>query len=68
MNAEAERLDYRIAIMRSGRYQYQVAGQAGLSEHQLSMFLRGRLNLKPEQVSRLQDVLGMREVADAVSA
>jgi hypothetical protein len=60
-----ERLPYRLAILYSGRHQYQVAQDAGLSEHQLSMFLHGRLNLKSDQLTRLQAALGMRGAVDA---
>jgi hypothetical protein len=59
-----ERLPYRLAILYSGRHQYQIAQDAGLSEHQLSMFLHGRLNLKPDQLARLQASLGMRADVD----
>jgi hypothetical protein len=59
-----ERLPYRIAIMRSGRFQYQLALEAGISETQLSLFLHGRGDLKPDQLARLETVLGMRADVD----
>jgi hypothetical protein len=61
---EGERIDYKIAILRRGCFQYQIAAAAGLTEYRLSMFLRGRGNLKPDQLARLQAVLGLEEGAD----
>ena len=55
------RLDYKLAILRSGRYQFQVAHEAGLSEGRLSRFIRGREQLRPEEELRLRTVLGLTE-------
>ena len=43
------RLDYKLAILKSGRYQFEVAHASGLSEGRLSRFIRGREHLRPEE-------------------
>jgi hypothetical protein len=55
------RLDFKIAIIRSGQRQYEIAHQSGLSEGRLSRFLRGREQLRPEEELRLRTVLGLWE-------
>jgi hypothetical protein len=53
------RLDYKIAIIKSGRHQFEVAHESGLSEGRLSRFIRGREQLRPEEEQRLRTVLGL---------
>ena len=53
------RLDYKLAILKSGRYQFEIAHEAGLSEGRLSRFIRGRELLRPEEEQRLRIVLGL---------
>jgi hypothetical protein len=53
------RLDYKLAIVMSGRYQFEIARECGLSEGRLSRFLRGRERLRPEEEQRLRTVLGV---------
>jgi hypothetical protein len=53
------RLDYKLAILKSGRYQFQIAHDSGLSEGRLSRFIRGREQLRPEEEQRLRTVLGL---------
>jgi plasmid maintenance system antidote protein VapI len=62
--SEGDRLDYKLALVRLGLRQYQVAMAAGLHESKLSAFLTGRVQLKPDQLERLKSVLGLEEVAD----
>jgi hypothetical protein len=63
---EAMRLDYKLAILKSGRYQFEIAHDSGLSEGRLSRFIRGREQLRPEEEQRLRTVLGLvTEVAEA---
>ena len=65
------RLDYKLAILKSGRYQFEVAHASGLSEGRLSRFIRGREHLRPEEELRLRTVLGLGagvEDAEAVHA
>jgi hypothetical protein len=53
------RLDVKIAIIKSGRRQYEIAHESGLSEGRLSRFIRGREHLRPEEEQRLRAVLGL---------
>jgi hypothetical protein len=56
---EVMRLDYKLAILKSGRYQFEIAHESGLSEGRLSRFIRGREQLRPEEEQRLRTVLGL---------
>jgi hypothetical protein len=58
---DAMRLDYKVAILKSGRYQFEIAHESGLSEGRLSRFIRGREQLRPEEELRLRTVLGLTE-------
>lgn len=63
------RLDYKLAILKSGRYQFEIAHASGLSEGRLSRFIRGREQLRPEEEHRLRAVLGLAaEVEEAAYA
>jgi hypothetical protein len=53
------RFDYKLAILKSGRYQFEIAHESGLSEGRLSRFIRGREQLRPEEELRLRAVLGL---------
>jgi hypothetical protein len=61
---EGDRVEYKIAILKLGCHQYQVAMAAGLHESKLSAFLSGRTGLNRAQLEKLQQVLGLEEVAD----
>ena len=54
-----DRIDYRLAIVRSGLFQYRVAAQLGVTEFRLSAFLNGRGTLRPDELTRLREILGM---------
>jgi hypothetical protein len=56
-------LDIKIAIIRSGRHEYEIARTLGVSENALSKFIRGHGNLRPEQVDKLFELLGLRKAA-----
>ena len=60
---EGDRVEYKIAMLRLGQHQYEIAHAAGLHESQLSAFLSGRVGLNQRQIAQLQAVLGM-EVVD----
>jgi hypothetical protein len=60
------RLDYKLAILKSGRYQFQIAHDSGLSEGRLSRFIRGREQLRPEEELRLRTVLGLATEVEEV--
>jgi hypothetical protein len=51
------RFDYKLAVLKSGRHQFEVAHEAGLSEGRLSRFIRGREQLRPDEERRLREVL-----------
>ena len=59
MEGEIMRLDYKLAILKSGRYQFEIAHESGLSEGRLSRFIRGRETLRPEEEQCLRRVLGL---------
>lgn len=56
-------LAIKLAIVRSGRFQYEVARKIGVSEQALSKFLRGHGMLQPEKVQELVALLGVPEEA-----
>jgi hypothetical protein len=64
---EAMRLDYKFAILKSGRYQFEIAHESGLSEGRLSRFIRGREQLRPEEELRLRTVLGLQADVEEVA-
>jgi plasmid maintenance system antidote protein VapI len=53
------RVDLKVAIVRSGRPQYEIAQELGVPESQLSKFIRGYGALSPEQAKKLREVLGL---------
>jgi hypothetical protein len=59
-------MEYKIAIWKSGRYQFEIARESCISEGRLSRFLRGRERLRPEEEQRLRTVLGLAVEAAAV--
>lgn len=59
------RLEFKVAILKSGRHQFQIAHESGLSEGRLSRFIRGREQLRPEEEQRLRTVLGLVTEAEA---
>jgi hypothetical protein len=61
------RLDFKLAILKTGRFQYEIAQEANLSEGRLSRFLRGREHLRPEEEAKLASVLGL-SVGEATHA
>jgi hypothetical protein len=62
---KAVRLDFKLAILKSGRYQFEIAHDAGLSEGRLSRFVRGREERRPDEERRLRTVLGLDTAADS---
>ena len=61
---EGDRITYKLAILQQGCHQYEIAMRAGLHESKLSAFLNGRTGLNPCQLARLNEVLGLEEIAD----
>ena len=52
------RVNLKIAIVRSGRTQRQLAKQCGINENRLSAIVRGWFNPRPDEQSRIADALG----------
>jgi transcriptional regulator with XRE-family HTH domain len=55
------RLEIKLAILRSGRPQYQIARELGVTESTLSKFIRGYGSLRPEQERKLAEILQLPE-------
>jgi len=53
----------KVALMQSGRSQYEIAADAGMSETRLSRLACGRSELRPEERQQLARVLGLPEAA-----
>jgi hypothetical protein len=51
------RYDFKLAVLKSGRYQFEIAREANLSEGRLSRFIRGREQLRAEEERRLREIL-----------
>ncbi len=62
------RLDIKVAIVKSGRAQYEFAHEIGVSESRLSKFIRGYGTLRPEQAQKLAELLGLEGGVEAVGA
>jgi plasmid maintenance system antidote protein VapI len=60
---EKTRLELKVAIVRLGKHQYQVAREIGINENRFSAFLCGRRSLPPEKLARLEEVLGLTPAA-----
>ncbi len=59
-----ERLDLKVAIIRSGRHQYEIARAIGVSENALSKFICGHGILRPEHLEKLNTLLGLKNAAN----
>jgi predicted transcriptional regulator len=55
------RTDLKIAIVKCGKPQYQIAQELGISESRLSKYLRGYGTLHPDHISQLHHTLGLEE-------
>jgi transcriptional regulator with XRE-family HTH domain len=51
------RYDFKLAVLKSGRYQFEIAREANLSEGRLSRFIRGREQLRADEERRLREIL-----------
>jgi plasmid maintenance system antidote protein VapI len=60
---EGARVELKVAIVRLGKHQYEVAHAIGVNENRLSQFLCGRRSLPPDKLTRLEEVLGLTPVA-----
>lgn len=63
------RIDITLAIVKSGKPQWQIAQAIGVPESALSKFIRGHGKLRPESEQRLLEVLWMQaESSDVAQA
>ena len=53
------RMDFKLAVVKSGRFQFEIAQASGLSEGRLSRFIRGRERLRADEERRLREVLSL---------
>ena len=51
------RLEIKVAVVKSGRHQYEIARELGVSENALSKFIRGHGTLPLEKVRELTTLL-----------
>jgi predicted transcriptional regulator len=55
------RLDVKIAILKSGRRQYEIARDLGIPEATLSKYVRGYGVLSAERESQFAHIIGLAE-------
>lgn len=53
-------IELKVAAIRDGRRQYEIARAAGIEETRLSKVMHGRVQLTEEEKNRLAAVLGRR--------
>ena len=61
------RLDIKVAIVQSGKAQYEIAQEIGVPESRLSKFIRGYGTLKPEHIDKLYALLGLDQTHEEVA-
>jgi plasmid maintenance system antidote protein VapI len=55
------RLDVKLAIVKSGRKQYEIAQELGIPESTLSKYVRGYGVLSPDSESKLAQIIGLSQ-------
>jgi hypothetical protein len=58
------RLNYKLAVIKSGRFQYEIAAEVGVSEGRFSRVIRGHEQLTPAEEQQLRTILGLTEDVD----
>ena len=61
------RLDIKMAILKSGRRQYEIAQELGVPESSLSKFVRGYGSLSQDCVTKLNQLIGLSQ-EDSIDA
>jgi transcriptional regulator with XRE-family HTH domain len=51
----------KLCLVRTGRRQYQIAREVGLTENELSRIVRGRRSATADERRRLSQILGVAE-------
>ena len=59
------RLDVKVAILKSGRKQYEIARELGIPESSLSKYIRGYGVLSPGHKSKLAQLIGLSQEGSA---
>jgi hypothetical protein len=65
MGLDLVRREIKLGIVKSGKYQYQIAREIDVSEISLSKFLRGHGQLSPDKLERLLRLLGLQPSPDS---
>ncbi len=60
------RIDLKLAILQSGKRQWQIAQEANINETRLSKYVNGYGHLSEEEKHRLEEVLGVSLDKDGV--
>jgi plasmid maintenance system antidote protein VapI len=55
------RLDIKVAIVKSGRKQYEIAQELGVPESTLSKYVRGYGVLSQDHATKLAQLIGLEE-------
>jgi plasmid maintenance system antidote protein VapI len=55
------RLDVKIAILRSGRREYEIAQELGVPESTLSKYVRGYGALSQDHTNKLAQLIGLSQ-------
>jgi transcriptional regulator with XRE-family HTH domain len=61
MNASTINVKLKLSLTQTGRRQYQIAREVGLTENELSRIVRGRRSATADERKRLSLVLGVAE-------
>jgi predicted transcriptional regulator len=59
------RLDVKVAILKSGRRQYEIAQELGIPESSLSKYIRGYGLLSHSHTSKLAQLIGLSQEGSA---
>ena len=59
------RLDVKMAILKSGREQYEIAQELGIPESTLSKYVRGYGVLSQDHTSKLAQLIGLSQEGSA---
>jgi plasmid maintenance system antidote protein VapI len=59
------RLDIKVAIVKSGRKQYEIAQELGVPESTLSKYVRGYGVLSPSHANKLAQLIGLSQEGNA---
>lgn len=58
-DSKMDGFDLKIARLRAGQKQWDVAAKIGVSQSRLSLIELGRVTARPNELSKLREVLGI---------